>query len=76
MSATNYHKARRGTELTHAKVDEEAIRIIRRLHSRKERLVRALNKKYSAEGLGRRFGLSKSNVNKIVNYATWRHVSD
>lgn len=64
----------RGTELPQAKVDDETVREIRRLHARKQRLVKLLNDKYSTRGLGERFGLSKPAVDKIVTYATWRHV--
>ena len=75
MSATRmYETARRGVDLPQAKVTDEIVRAIRAEHRAKEKLKRRLDELFSLEAIGRRYGLSKSNVCKITTYATWRHV--
>lgn len=48
-----------------AKLDEDKVREIRRLHSTGE---------YSHSQLGKLFDIGKRNITQIVNYRTWKHV--
>ena len=66
--------ARRGTQLEHAKLDEKTVEQIRLLHERKQRLVKALNDKYSAEALARRYRVHVRTVEKLLRRESWGHV--
>lgn len=54
-----------GEECGIAKLTEDKVREIRRLHSTGE---------YSHSQLGKLFDIGKRNITQIVNYRTWKHV--
>ncbi len=64
----------RGDELPQSKLNAKLVAMIRRQHARKERLKVALDARYSAEAFAKRFGVHKNTVDKVLTYATWRHV--
>lgn len=68
--------ARRGTELPQAKLDEETVKKIRRLHARKQRLIEQLNRKYSAAGLAASLGVHVRTVEKVLQRDSWFHVRE
>ena len=67
---------RRGIELPWAKLNDEIVRRIRTEHQAKEKAKRELDAKHGADALAKKYGVSKSNIEKVLTYATWRHVRD
>lgn len=63
----------RGVGHKWAKLDEETVRCIREDCKEATRL-RELIRCYTAEAIGERYGISKSQVNDIKNYKYWAHV--
>ena len=66
--------ARRGTELTHAKLNETLVARIRAEHAEKERKKRELDEMYSAAAFAKRYGVHKNTIDKILNFSSWVHV--
>ena len=60
--------------MEHSKLNEKLVALIRRQHARKERLKAALDARYSAEAFALRFQVHKATIDKVLTYATWRHV--
>ena len=73
MSAV-YGKMARGSELPQAKLNEALVRQIRAQHAAKEELKRVLDREFSAAAFARRYGVGVTTVEKVLSYATWRHV--
>ena len=75
MSATRgYAVAARGEDLPHSKLNDGKVREIRAQHAAKERLKRELDARFSAAALAAAHGVAVTTVQKILSYATWRHV--
>ena len=66
--------ANRGSSLPQAKLDESKVAKIRRDHCRARKLRTSLEKKYSAEGLAKQYGVHPRTIEKILSWETWVHV--
>jgi len=66
--------ARRGEQITHAKLTDEKAHLILHLYRKKQAAVAALNEKYSAKGLAARFGVSVRAIEKLVSRESWGHL--
>lgn len=75
MSAV-YGKVNRGSECGQSKLNETLVRRIRAEHRMKERLKKLLDQEYSAEAFARRYNVHKNTIDKVLTFATWRHVRD
>lgn len=73
MSCTR-ESALRGSQLSFAKLNEVLVKRIRMQHARKERLKRLLDERYSSAAFAKRYGVSRSAVEKVLCYQHWRHV--
>lgn len=71
-----YGKVARGEDLPQSKLTAELVRKMRRLHARKERLKRLLDERYGAAALAAKCSVAETTMNKVLTYATWRHVQD
>lgn len=69
-----YGHARRGMELGQSKLNDDLVRKIRAEHAAKEELKRVLDANFSAEAFAKRYGVHKNTIDKVLTYATWRHV--
>lgn len=69
-----YGRAARGTELGQSKLNDELVRRIRAEHAAKEELKRVLDANFSAEAFSKRYGVHKNTIDKVLTFATWRHV--
>ncbi len=69
-------KAKRGSELPQAKLDETKAAEILRLHAKKQRLVSRLNARYSAKGLAARFGVHVRTIEKVLQREGWIHARE
>jgi hypothetical protein len=69
-----YELAKRGTQLEQAKLDEKTVRMIRKDHARKLKIIKLLNAKYSAKALAKRFRVHHRTIEKILTWETWTHV--
>lgn len=65
---------RTGEELPQSKLNETLVRRIREEHASKERQKRELDAQFSAAALAKRYGVAKTTIEKVLTYATWRHV--
>ena len=65
---------RRGSELSHAKLNERLVKLIRVQHEKKERLKKLLDEEYSAQAFADRYQVGKTTIEKVLTYATWKHV--
>ena len=75
MSATRaYAVAVRGEDLPWSKLTDERVRLIRAQHAAKERLKRELDARFSAAALAVEYGVAETTIQKVLSYATWRHV--
>lgn len=64
---TVYQTAKRGTELSYAKLTEEKVRAIRREWE-------PYSKTANARTLAEKFGVCRRNVERILAWETWVHV--
>lgn len=64
-SRTMPHRVPRGTRVGGSKLTDEQINEIRELYSRG----------YKQKEIGRRFGVTQSNVSRVLSGETWRHVA-
>ena len=64
----------RGEHRPQAKLTAAQVRAIRMNHAKKERLIRALEARFSAAALAREYGVSKDTVQKILTFKAWTHV--
>lgn len=69
-----YGKTPRGMELPQSKLNETLVRRIREEHAEKERQKKALDAQFSAAAFAKRYGVGKTTIEKVLTYATWRHV--
>ena len=67
-------QAKRGTELPWAKLTEQAVRDARGEYERARAAIAHINEHYSVAGIARRYGVSTSAMEKVLNYSTWIHV--
>ena len=72
--AGNYLKGLKGSQLPQSNLTEKLVKIIREGHARKEAEKRRLDAEWSAAAIAKRFGVGKTTVEKVLTYATWRHV--
>jgi hypothetical protein len=73
MSGT-YLRAKQGSELPWSKLNDTLVRRIREEHAAKERAKQDLDAQFSAEAFAKRYGVHKNTIDKVLTYATWRHV--
>lgn len=73
MSSTR-ETARQGSELPWAKLNDTLVRRIREEHAAKEQAKRDLDAQFSAVAFAKRYGVAKTTIEKVLTYATWRHV--
>ena len=73
MSATR-ERALQGSQLTQSKLNETLVKRIRSEHAAKEQAKRDLDAQFSALAFARRYQVSKPTIEKVLSYATWRHV--
>jgi hypothetical protein len=59
--------ARRGSDLPHAKLTDEAVRAIRAEH-------RPYSRTHGAPALARKYNLHRRTIEKVLSYASWVHV--
>lgn len=64
----------RGDELPQSKLNATLVRRIREEHAAKEKAKKELDAKYSAAAFAKRYGVGKTTIEKVLTYATWRHV--
>ncbi len=65
----------RGEELPQSKLNAELVRRIRADNQRKADAIKALNAEYSAAALAKKYGVGKTTIEKVLTFATWRHVT-
>lgn len=73
---TNSHKFKRGTALPQSKLNDKLVRRIRTEHRIKERLKKLLDAEFGAAAQAKRYRVGKTTIDKVLTYATWRHVAD
>lgn len=69
-----YGKTPTGLECNAAKLNSTLVRRIREEHAEKERKKKELDAQSSAAALAKRYGVAKTTIEKVLTYATWRHV--
>lgn len=72
--AGSYGKGLHGSQLPQSKLNEKLVKMIREGHARKEAEKRRLDAEWGAAAIAKRFGVGKTTVEKVLTYATWRHV--
>jgi hypothetical protein len=70
-----YGKVKHGHELPQAKLNETLVKRIRQEHAEKEAQKRKLENQFSVRAMAVRYGVSKPTIEKVLSYATWRHVA-
>ena len=74
-------KVRRGSQLTHAKLDENDVRLILELVEYREQARKQSQKlreevlSLSNKALGEKFGVHYETISKVVRRIDWSHVS-
>ena len=66
----------RGEALPHSKLTDDIVRRIRRIHAKKQRLIAALNARYSALAIAESIGVHARTVEKVLQRESWIHVRD
>lgn len=64
----------RGEELPQSKLNATLVRRIRADNQRKADAIKALNAQFSAAALAKKYGVGKTTIEKVLTFATWRHV--
>lgn len=72
----NRLKVKRGEELPWAKLTEDDVRLIRRIHSEGAEQIKRIQSSCTAKALAEKFGVHMGTVEKLLRYETWRHVRD
>lgn len=70
---THHGTAKRGTELPHAKLTEQATIEIRALHAAKQHAIEVLNREFSIAGLSKKFGVHHRTIERVLMRETWPH---
>lgn len=65
----------RGEELPQSKLNATLVRRIRADNKRKADEIKRLNTEYSAAALAKKYGVGKTTIEKVLTFATWRHVT-
>lgn len=74
LSGGAYQTCLRGEDLPQSKLTEAQVIEIRILHQTKQKLIAELNKKFSTKGLAKRYNVHHRTIEKVINYAGWKHV--
>lgn len=74
--AANQISARRGSELSWAKLTEADVRMIRRIHQEARAEIRKVLSWGSEKALAEKFNVTEQTIHKALRYVTWRHVRD
>lgn len=70
----NRLKVKRGSDLPHAKLDEETVIKIRNQHDYGRDLVNFVSKNYTAKALAKRYGVHVRTIDRIISLENWTHV--
>lgn len=65
---------KQGLDLPQSKLNPTLVRRIRSEHAAKEKAKRELDEQFSAAAFAKRYGVGKTTIEKVLTYATWRHV--
>ncbi len=65
--------AKRGTELPHAKLTEQATIEIRALHAAKQHAIEILNREFSSVGLAKKYGVHYRTIERVLQRNGWVH---
>ena len=66
--------AKRGSQLTQAKLTEDKVRDARREYLEGRQQIQALQRQYSVAGIAERYNVSASAMEKALAGSTWGHV--
>lgn len=69
-----YQRSLRGLDLPQAKLNPSLVATIRAQHAAKEEMKKILDEHFSSQAFADRYGVHKNTVDKVLAYATWRHV--
>ena len=69
-----YLTCRRGEDLPQSKLTEADVRKIKRLHAKKQALVKRLHDRYGCKGLAAQFGVHECTIEKVLQRNSWVHV--
>ena len=74
QSTGAYLTCLRGEDLPQSKLTEADVRKIKRLHAKKQALVKRLHDKYGSKGLAEQFGVHARTIEKVLGHSSWVHV--
>lgn len=72
--AENRAKANRGQDLPWAKLTDDDVRLMRRLHQEGRAEIDRIRSYCTMRALAEKFGVHRRTVEKVLSYSTWRHV--
>lgn len=70
----NRLSVKRGSDLSHSKLNESLVRKIRKEHQDARDQIEYLKRKYSYKGLAKEYGVTPGTIEKAVTGITWGHV--